>query len=263
MPKSSQSAEGTPGIQTLGTDARAENCPRVSPPPCPSSSVVLWLAELLPTQSSLHPMGSTTPFTGGGLPGQAPNPTLKALGGRAGERRAGPQGSHSKPGPASELSQPATLLRGIPSSDCPCAFRGGGAPASQTPPGVSEPQTPPPCPPHPECRGSWPWRPVSFHLQTSREAALRQHPGPPCAPGPRASLKARARGIPGAAQASPGRAIRALEPEGSGKEGGLSGQATPSPGGTAPTAGTHRGLDRPWRVATWAPPRGGSSVPSL
>lgn len=147
VPKSSQSAEGTPGIQTLGTDARAENCPRVSPPPCPSSSVVLWLAELLPTQSSLHPMGSTTPFTGGGLPGQAPNPTLKALGGRAGERRAGPQGSHSKPGPASELSQPATLLRGIPSSDCPCAFRGGGAPASQTPPGVSEPQTPPPRPP--------------------------------------------------------------------------------------------------------------------
>lgn len=146
---------------------------------------------------------------------------------------------------------PATLPWGIPSSDCPQAFgrRGPlgpchrGPPASQTLPAVSEPQTPAP-PPHPECRGSWPWRPVSFHLQTGREAACRRHPGPPCTPRPRANMKARARGIPGAAQASPNRAVRALEPEGGGKEGGLSGRATASPWGNCSNCGD-TGLGRP------------------
>ena len=143
VPKSSRSAECTPGIQTLGTDARAENCPRVSPPPCPSSSVVLWLAELLPTQSSLHPMGSTTPFTGGASwTGPQPNP--ESAGRQGGREESGATGVSQQTGPQVSRRGPATLLRGIPSSDCPCAFGGGGAPASQTPPGVSEPQTPPP-----------------------------------------------------------------------------------------------------------------------
>lgn len=162
---------------------------------------------------------------------------------------------------------PATLPWGIPSSDCPWAFGGKGPPgpchrgppASQTLPGVSEPPTPAPAPPsHPECRGDWPWRPVSFHLQTGREAACRRHPGPPCTPRLQANVKARARGIPGEVQASPNRAVRALEPEGGRKEGGLSGRATASPRGNCSNC-RDTGLDRPCSLGpaagpgTWPP----------
>lgn len=56
-----------------------------------------------------------------------------------------------------------------------------------------------------------------------RDAALSQQMEPPSAPRPPANVNARARGIPGAAGASPSWAlsVRALEPEGSWEEGGV------------------------------------------
>lgn len=139
MPKSSQSAEGTPGIQTPGTDARAENCPQVSPPPCPSSSVVLWPAELLPTQSSLHPTGSTTPFTGTG-----PHPHPESAGRQGGREESGATGVSQQTGSRKgAVAGPPPSSRESHHLTAP-APSGEGAPASQTPPGVSEPQTPPP-----------------------------------------------------------------------------------------------------------------------
>lgn len=60
-------------------------------------------------------------------------------------------------------------------------------------------------------------RTLSFHLRTGREAARGQQMGPPSAPRPLAKANARARGIPGAAEASPSWAlsVRALHPKGS------------------------------------------------
>lgn len=87
----------------------------------------------------------------------------------------------------------------------------------------SEPQEMTPSP-HPEHGGGRLQR-TSFYFQTCRGAAPSQQMEPPSTPRPLANVNARARGIPGAAEASPSWAlsVRALQPEGSRAEGGLPG----------------------------------------
>lgn len=94
------------------------------------------------------------------------------------------RGSHSKLGPASEQS----CARCFPPGESHCLTAPGpsgeggsqdhateGAPAFHTPSGVSEPQTPPAPSPHPERRGGWLPRTVSFHLRTCSGCSQAAH----------------------------------------------------------------------------------------
>lgn len=144
---------------------------------------------------------------------------------------------------------------------------------TDTPPRPPPPDTTPS--PHPERGGGRLWRTRSFHLQACGQAAPSRQMAPPSAPRPPANVNARARGIPGAAEASPSWAlsVRALQPEGRWEEGGLPKQehwthtkppplsrALPEPPGRREAPARPCWPERsPW--ATRAPPGSSSTAP--